>query len=290
MNSYYANDDVYNHLGAINTNASYNKTYTKVLPRAQFGVNIDENSYAYISYAKTFQVPGNRHQDSNSKNVSTQSVVNNLKPEVANTYNLGYRYTENSFYVTPGVYYSKYSDKIVSVPTQDPTVSNPQNVGSTSVYGLELESGVNITKSISAYGSYGYAKATYGNDYIYYDATSNTIKTVHVKSNQLVDTPEHTLSASLTYKKSGFEGTISGKYISSRYGDATNTQKVAGYTIINIFAKQDFTVMGAKLAASASVNNLFDTKYIGMIATGNTKGYYYAGTPLVATVGISGKF
>jgi len=290
INSYYAKDDVYNHLGAVNSNASYNKTYTKLLPRAQFGVNIDENSYAYISYAKTFQVPGNRHQDSNSNSVSTQSVVNNLKPQVADTYNLGYRYTENSFYVTPGVYYSKYSDKIVSVPTQDPTVSNPQNVGSTSVYGLELESGVNITKNISAYGSYGYAKATYGNDYTYYDAKSNTIKTVKVKSNQLVDTPEHTLSASLTYKRAGFEGTISGKYISSRYGDATNTQKVGGYTIFNADAKQNFTLMGAKLTAMASVNNIFDTKYIGKIASGNTKGYYYAGTPLVATVGLSGKF
>ncbi|HFU76317.1 MAG TPA: TonB-dependent receptor, partial [Arcobacter sp.] len=279
-----------NHLGAVNSNASYNKTYTKLLPRAQFGLNIDENSYAYISYAKTFQVPGNRHQDSNSKNVSTQSVVNDLKPQVADTYNLGYRYTSSSFYVTPGIYFSKYSDKIISVPTQDPTVSIPQNVGSTSVYGLELESGVNITKSISAYGSYGYAKATYGNDYTYYDAKSKTLKTVHVKSNQLVDTPEHTLSASITYKKYGFEGTISGKYISSRYGDATNTQKVSGYTIFNIDAKQNFTLMGVKLAASASVHNVFDTKYIGKIATGNTNGYYYAGTPLVATFGLSGKF
>ena len=290
INSYYANDDVYNHLGAVNSNASYNKTYTKLLPRAQFGLNIDNNSYAYISYAKTFQVPNNRHLDSNSKNTSTQSVVDNLKAEAADTYNLGYRYTNNSFYVTPGIYYSKYSDKIISVPTQDPTVSNPQNVGSTSVYGLEFESGVNITKSISIYGSYGYAKATYGNDYTYYDAKSNTIKTVHVKSNQLVDTPEHTLSASVTYKKAGFEGTISGKYISSRFGDATNTQKVSGYTIFNVDAKQNFTLMGAKLAASASVHNVFDTKYIGRIATGNTNGYYYAGTPLVATVGLSGKF
>jgi len=291
IKSYYANDDVYNHLGgAINANNSYNKTYTKLLPKVQVGLTLDENAYAYISYAKTFQVPGNRHQDSNSNNVPTQTIVNDLKPQVADTYNLGYRYTSDDFYVTPGVYYSKYSDKIISVPTQDPTVSNPQNVGSTSVYGFELESGKKINNDFSLYGSYGYAKATYGNDYSYYDNKTKTLKTVYVKSNQLVDTPVHTLSASLTYKKASFEGTIMAKYISSRYGDATNTQKVAGYTILNIDAKKNLKLIGIKLVASASVHNLFDQKYIGKIATGNTNAYYYAGTPLAATIGLSGKF
>jgi iron complex outermembrane receptor protein len=284
VKSYYPKDEVYHHLGPVDKDASYIKTYRKFLPRAQFGVNINDNSYAYISYARTFKVPGNRLKSSNGTKISTQSAINNLKPEVANTYNLGYRYTTDSYYVASVIYYSKYSDKIINTPTKDPTVSIPKNVGSTTAKGIEIESGVNINKNVSLYGAYGYNRAIYGKDY-YYKKTL-----LKVKGNQLVDTPKHTLGISLSYKKDRFKGTISAKYRSSRYGDATNTQKVDGYTIFNVYANKKFKFMGTKMSAFVSVHNLFNKKYIGKIAAGDTNGYYYAGTPRVVTVGIGGKF
>ena len=275
VTSDYSGDSVYDHVGALNPAQTYTKSYAMLLPRLRLGLNLDNGWYPFFSYARTFKVPGYRL--SGDQNAS--DFVNNLNPEVADGFNLATRYTNNDFFVTPGLFYTHYIDKIVSKEIA-PNVSVPQNVGKTSSYGFEIEAGKRIMKHIKFYGSYGYTKAIYENNY----------NGLNVKGNQLADTPEHTLAASVGYDRKDFSTTLTAKYISSRYGDATNTQKVDGNTRFNFYMSKGLTLMGIKFTGVLSAKNIFDTKYIGGIAAGDTKGYYYAGTPRTISLGLHAKF
>jgi len=275
----YSDDDVYEHLGAKNPARTYDTSFAKLLPRLQLGLNLDNGWYPFFSYARTFKVPDN----SQGGGEDASDFVGNLKPEVADGFNLAARYTNNDSFVTPGIFYTMYKDKIISTEIA-PKVSIPQNVGETSSYGFEIEAGKRIMTNIMLYGSYGYTKATYEKDY------EVKGKLIDVKGNQIVDTPEHTLSASLGYDRKDLSALITAKYISSRYGDATNTQSVDGYTLVNLDAHKDLALMGLKFTGVLSVKNIFDTKYIGKINAGDTAGHYYAGTPLSASIGLSAKF
>ncbi|MDF1880177.1 TonB-dependent receptor [Sulfurimonas sp. MAG313] len=279
VTSDYSDDDVFNNLGAVNPARTYDQSYAMLLPRLQIGLNLDSPWYPYFSYARTFKVPNNSQGGDQDASVITA----NLDPEVADGFNLAARYVNEDFFLTPGIFYTMFKDKIITTEISQ-GVSVPQNVGETSSYGFELEAGKRLMKNIMLYASYGYTKATYEKDY---EARGTLID---VTGNQLVDTPEHTVSASVGYDKKDFSAILTAKYISSRFGDATNTQKVAGYTLFNVDIKKEITLMDMKFAGYLSVNNIFDTKYIGKINTGDTKANYYAGVPLAASVGLNAKF
>ena len=81
------------------------------------------------------------------------------------------------------------------------------------------------------------------------------------------------------------------QYISSRYGNFTNTEKVSGYTLVNLNASADiYRARGRKITAYLDIYNLFDEKFISRISPGVTSGTYYVGAPFTVAIGIRGGF
>ena len=74
-------------------------------------------------------------------------------------------------------------------------------------------------------------------------------------------------------------------YTGERFGDATNTEKIPEYTLVNLSLqlKKREILFAKEVVIRLEVKNLFDKRYIGMItvwddsAGGNAT--YYAGFP-----------
>ncbi|MGC9007203.1 MAG: TonB-dependent receptor domain-containing protein, partial [Sulfurihydrogenibium sp.] len=77
------------------------------------------------------------------------------------------------------------------------------------------------------------------------------------------------------------------QYVSSRYGDFTNTEKIGSYTIVNLSAN---TRISRNFTLYADVVNLFDRKYIGRINPNFTSGTYYVAAPFTISAGIKAEF
>jgi len=86
------------------------------------------------------------------------------------------------------------------------------------------------------------------------------------------------------------------RYSGSRYGDAENTQKVDAYTVVDLHTGYDFkNILSLKeVSLSASVLNVFNKKYIGIISnndlTLNSTTSYMAGAPFATVISLSAKF
>ncbi len=263
---------------------SYNKTYRKVLPSFGLGLKATDNIYPYFAYAKNFRVPFN-FIGAVPNNVSSQFVVDQLKPEESDSYDLGVRFDFDKVYVVPSVYYVDYKNRLIRIadPT-DPNLVYLRNAGKVRAYGYELEVGANPFSFLSIYGSYSYNVAEFKDNCT---TLSTGTPTCGIKNNQVPDTPKNMLKAGMHIRLYGFNIRPSFQYIGSRYGTVDNKQKVPSYTLVNLSIDRKII---KDIRMYVDIINLTDKKYIGRISPGETNASYYVGAPFTLAVGISGRF
>jgi len=100
----------------------------------------------------------------------------------------------------------------------------------------------------------------------------------------------------VTYTYGPFSVTPLFRWMSTRYGDIQNTQRVDGNFLTDLYMSYDIKV--AKYAQdvrlSLSILNLFDKRYIGLINTSDfalsNSTTFYPGAPLTVMGGIMVKF
>ncbi|HEV09424.1 MAG TPA: TonB-dependent receptor, partial [Sulfurihydrogenibium azorense] len=188
---YYPEDDVYDDPKLVkDNNLSYEKTYRKLLPNFGIGFKVLDGVYGYFAYARNFRVPQNSAAGftfSLPKNVTAQYIADQLKPEEADSFDLGIRYDKGNFYIAPSVYYVNYKNRLVRVadPT-DPSLTYLRNVGKVEAKGFELEIGAVPIKAMSVYASFSYNTAKFKEDYIN-DGKNN----IYIKDKEIPDTPKY---------------------------------------------------------------------------------------------------
>jgi len=271
----------------VNPALSYEKTYTKVLPSLGFGVKLTNNLSAFFAYAKNFRVPPNFLGSLN--NATAQFVVDQLKPEEADNFDIGVRLEGKNYYLAPSLYYVNYKNRLIR--TTDPTDPNLvylRNAGKVKGYGFEVESGYVFDRSLRVYASYSYNVAEFRDDCIRIDAPGNP-QVCGLRGNQVPDTPKHMFKVGLHLRL--FETNIkpSLQFIGSRYGTFDNEEKVSSYALINLSLDRKLT---KNFDLYIDVINLTDKKYIGRISPGETAGRasYRVGAPFTLSTGIRGRF
>jgi iron complex outermembrane recepter protein len=96
---------------------------------------------------------------------------------------------------------------------------------------------------------------------------------VAVKGKQTVDTPPYVLKGRLTYTVLGASISPVERYVSTRYGDTGNTQKVPSYAVTDVTLSYGFKQIGPLcgvkavkgLSLSVSCLNFFNRRYIAVI-------------------------
>lgn len=246
---------------AINYDES---TYDNWSPSLSVMYKPEADSSVYLSWGKAFEAPSLYRMYSSSYSSNVYNIANpNLKPQKAETFELGYKKDlNNKSAIGVSVYDTKYKGLLYKnslgvVDGMDATCY--QNAGEAEAKGFELELNHNFDDKWSAFLNY-----TYQNPVIK-KALNATEKDKYVTA-----IPKEVFRAGVTYSDDKWSGMLTGEYISKRFSKTDNSDTVNGvygsydpYFIMNMDISYSFN---KNYTLTASVNNILDRDFFN---------YYY---------------
>ena len=247
------------------------KTFKTWLPSLYTAYKFDEYSSIYFDYSRSYGFDVNlyptytsNYSNFKGKGITLQQLWNNLELETSDNIDLGYKTNIGAVTVHPSLFVSFVKNKQANVYDSSLDVSYPANLGDAFGYGAELAAYGVVNENLEFMAGLSYNSYSFDQDF----ATSATT-TSNIKGNQLPDAPKVMAKGALSYYVDKFTISPSVRYISSRYGDVENTQKVDASTIVDLDisykAKGIFGSRNTLFRATAT--NLSDEKYIATINT-----------------------
>ncbi len=218
---------------------------------------------------------------------TTDVIDQDLKDARGYNADLGYRgKIKNYLFFDAGIYYLQYNNRIgviVQQRTDGSFYNYRTNVGNSSSKGFEgliefspVKAFSNkINKAdVSAFVSYSYTHARYGNLKVITKNSSNQLVETNLKNKKVENAPENILRTGITvtYKTISLTGQLS--YVDESYADANNTFTptsnaqnglVPAYSVMDLTAVYKYS---ARLNIKGGVNNLGDQKYFTRRAGG----------------------
>lgn len=236
----------------------------------------------YMNNTSRFQAAG----------IGLQKLWSSLRLEKADTLDLGASWRQGGLTLAPTLYYTRFTDKQVTAFDPAVGVAYPQSGVSAHAYGAELEAVWRATPALSLVGSLSW-NVNKLDDNIQSGAGAQ----IATQGKQTPDTPQWLAKLGLSYQHDAWQLSPMLRYVGKRYGDALNSEKVAGYAMADLHASYTFGRRGgfAWLELGASVLNLFDKRYISIINVGQDDARpgatgYYPGAPRTWMLSLSGGF
>ena len=266
------------------------KTYTAFLPSFGIKANLDADSHVYFNVAKNMKAPGNF---SFQNLMIGGSIVNGqlqgatmrdpiVQMETSNNLDLGYRYSNNRVMAAATLFAVDFQNRISTAYDPVANLSIDNNVGAVATRGLELETGYQLDKNWSLYGSVSYTSSTMQSDL----CTSATA-CLATSGKQLPDTPLWMGALRVNYASGSLYGNVDLKYTGTSYSNLLNNESMHDYGLINLTLGYRFADMGLfkKPSLQLNVANLFDQQYerissgSGSSFTQSTPAFFYMGAP-----------
>ena len=225
-----------------------------------------------------------------SAGISLQDLWNGVKLEISDNLDLGARFGNDTWHISPTLFYGKFHDKQVLVYDSRVNTSYYQSNASAESMGAELELGITPVSWLSFFGSASYNRFRFDDNI---RTASGT--TVQSKGKQVADSPEWMGKAGLTARLADFYITPVVRYIGERYGDIENKESINDYEVVDLtleYRKKKVWRFD-ELTASLNLLNLFDKRYISIIKNDQDISEalatsYYPGAPftVVGSVGV----
>lgn len=246
---------------AINYDES---TYDNWSPSLSVMYKPEADSSVYLSWGKAFEAPSLYRMYSSSYSSNVYNIANpNLKPQKAETFELGYKKDlNNKSAIGVSVYDTKYKGLLYknSLGVVDGmNATCYQNAGEAEAKGFELELNHKFDDKWSAFLNY-----TYQNPVIKKALKANE------KNKYVTAIPKEVFRAGVTYSDDKWSGLLTGEYISKRFSKTDNSDTVNGvygsydpYFIMNMDISYSFN---KNYTLTASVNNILDRDFFN---------YYY---------------
>lgn len=246
---------------AINYDES---TYDNWSPSLSVMYKPEADSSVYLSWGQAFEAPSLYRMYSSSYSSNVYNIANpNLKPQKAETFELGYKKDlNNKSAIGVSVYDTKYKGLLYknSLGVVDGmNATCYQNAGEAEAKGFELELNHNFDDKWSAFLNY-----TYQNPVI-----KKALKATE-KDKYVTAIPKEVFRAGVTYSDDKWSGMLTGEYISKRFSKTDNSDTVNGvygsydpYFIMNMDISYSFN---KNYTLTASVNNILDRDFFN---------YYY---------------
>lgn len=239
-------------------------TYDNWSPSLSVMYKPEADSSVYLSWGKAFEAPSLYRMYSSSYSSNVYNIANpNLKPQKAETFELGYKKDlNNKSAIGVSVYDTKYKGLLYknSLGVVDGmNATCYQNAGEAEAKGFELELNHNFDDKWSAFLNY-----TYQNPVI-----KKALKATE-KDKYVTAIPKEVFRAGVTYSDDKWSGMLTGEYISKRFSKTDNSDTVNGvygsydpYFIMNMDISYSFN---KNYTLTASVNNILDRDFFN---------YYY---------------
>ena len=249
----------------IRTDSSSSIMLDKLNPSIGLSYTVNSNDNIFFSFGTSFETPTLNEL---SNNPNGEGLNENLKSSSSLNYEIGWRKAVSNLTLEAIAYVISSENEILPYELEQfPGKNFYQNVGSTSRYGLELNS------QLSFKG---------GRINLSYTLSKNKFEDFIIDNNNLADNlipgiPSQMLDLDLIFKLSrGRSLIISNRLIGERYADNANETLVSSYNLLNIkYSKEIFSNSEIFLG----VNNAFNQEYFDNIRINAFGKRYYEPAP-----------
>jgi iron complex outermembrane receptor protein len=231
----------------------------------------------------------NNQEAFDAQGKTLQNIFDEWTMETSDNIDLGFRWNTEKLAFSPSFFYARHHDVLASVYDPEIGIDYFQNAGELTAYGSDIELYLNPFESMTLLFNPAWNRMTYNKDMV------RGGETISLKGNQAPATPEFSFKSGAIFSFGGFETSVLAKHTGERYGDATNQEKIEGYTVTDLtlkYNKDPFNIFRS-FKASLEVKNLFDTQYVGAISAFDDSrqgsASYYAGSPrsIIGTVAVT---
>ena len=249
----------------IRTDSSSSIMLDKLNPSIGLSYTVNSNDNIFFSFGTSFETPTLNEL---SNNPNGGGLNENLKSSSSLNYEIGWRKAVSNLTLEAIAYVISSENEILPYELEQfPGKNFYQNVGSTSRYGLELNS------QLSFKG---------GKINLSYTLSKNKFEDFIIDNNNLADNlipgiPSQMLDLDLIFKLSrGRSLIISNRLIGERYADNANETLISSYNLLNIkYSKEIFK----KSEIFLGVNNAFNQEYFDNIRINAFGKRYYEPAP-----------
>ena len=249
----------------IRTDSSSSIMLDKLNPSLGLSYKVNSNDNIFFSFGTSFETPTLNEL---SNNPNGEGLNEDLKSSSSLNYEIGWRKEVSNLTLEAIAYVISSENEILPYELEQfPGKNFYQNVGSTSRYGLELNS------QLSFKG---------GRINLSYTLSKNKFEDFIIDNNNLADNlipgiPSQMLDLDLIFKLSrGRSLIISNRLIGERYADNANETLISSYNLLNIkYSKEIFK----KSEIFLGVNNAFNQEYFDNIRINAFGKRYYEPAP-----------
>jgi outer membrane receptor for Fe3+-dicitrate len=238
----------------------------------------------FAGYAQNFSAIGNGLLG------QAQEVIDHIKPETANSVEIGGRYSARRLQASITAYDIKFNNHIVSISSNLVTgidylgeeESVYLNVGGIRSKGVEAALGYSFPMGLMLVGSYSYNHAVY-------IGTGNAAQDEDIGITpgvQVSGSPRHMWVLSADYHRSAFKAGLSAKFVGDRFIDDNGGDVAPGYTLLNGYIGMDLNRISDHLSGASvtiQATNLTDQRYLA----GGSGGTAFIGTPRTVTASLT---
>jgi iron complex outermembrane receptor protein len=249
----------------IGTDSSSSIILDKLNPSVGLSYKVNSNDNIFFSFGTSFETPTMNELSNNPNGVGLNE---DLKSSSSLNYEIGWRKAVSNLTLEAIAYAISSENEILPYELEQfPGKNFYQNVGSTSRYGIELNS------QLSFKG---------GRINLSYTLSKNKFEDFIIDNNNLADNlipgiPSQMLDLDLIFKLSrGRSLIISNRLIGERYADNANETLINSYNLLNIkYSKEIFSNSEIFLG----VNNIFNQEYFDNIRINAFGKRYYEPAP-----------
>jgi len=184
------------------TDYSRKRSFEEFTPRIGLNYDFTDDLMGYVSYSRGFKSGG---FDMRGDAVATPQTVEGYDPEIVDSYEAGLKgsFFDHRLMLNFAAFYADYKGQQVTtqVPIPDGTniASFVDNVGSSRIWGLELEGRAVVTPNFSASWAVGYTNAKF-KEFLFYDLGSKQYIDV-ADTRVFQNTPKWNGNLTLTYTR-----------------------------------------------------------------------------------------
>lgn len=265
---------------------AFTRKYDEVLPNVNVTWRFAPNQQIFASYSKNLSSP--RTDDLYDR------IPASPEPEIANNYDLGYRYQSGRLIASVSAYYSAFDNYIVRAFEEVfddqgnllDTIAYTTNAGEVNRWGADGQLGYFFNDNFSLY-----ATASYLGSEVVDDLPGTTAgSTIATEGNQLFEVPEWQYGLRAQYEVGALTLGVQAKYVGERWTNLVNDERTPEYTLVDLDVRYDLDVISEGTYLQINALNITDELYLGNISTaaaGNQSAALGAPRSVVATLRIA---
>ena len=284
----YESDDHY--IVGANGDDSGSTKFNGTSPTVGVVYKLSDSASLYASYGRGFETP--TLNELAYRPDGSAGLNADLRPAKSDNYEIGAKARFSpSLRGALALFAIRTTDDIV-VRTNAGGRSTFTNVAKTRRQGVEASAEWTIDPRWSFAGAVSALQARYDEAFLTCGPPPCTTPTLPVADgNHLPGVPEQTLFLELRRRSDLVDLALEFRAQAPLYVDDRNTDRAAGYGVVNASAAKTFTLAGTTLRGFVRVDNLFDREYVGSVIVNEANGRFFEPAPgRTFLVGLDARF